>query len=396
MTITDKLSLPNGPCLAVGAAVSRGFVTQFSQRLLRDAKFRSEPALVSLGYWFRDSAVERWLARTFPPERCFVPRGTVFHIPPGNVETNYLYIWLLSVLVGNRNIVRTPTRESAVTQLADQLLQELFAEPQFEALQAMNQFVRYGHEEEISEYYSSHCDVRIVSGSDATIQRLRQIPLPPPAVEINLVAKSSFAVLDVASVNAASEDQLHGWARGLWQDVVGFEQLACNSIRAVWWLGGQDHGQVQQARERLWRCFEMVESESSVVWPAAGVVQREGLLDRMGISDVGSEIVSPWGAPVTRVWLPQPMWCDEWFGGYGVLFETAIESLEDLRPHLSRQQQTVASAGVSAECWRAFLTGPPVSGIDRVVRLGESLNFGATWDGFDLGRQLTREISLDL
>lgn len=396
MTIPDTRSLPNGPCLAVGAEISRHFVQQFSQRLLRDAKFRSEPALVSLGYWFRDSGVERWLARTFPPERCFVPRGTVFHIPPGNVETNYLYVWLLSVLVGNRNMVRTPTRESAVTQLVDPLLQELFAEPPFEALRAMNQFVRYGHEAEISAYYSSHCDVRIVSGSDSTIQQLRQIPLSPTAIEINLVEKSSFAVMDARSVNEATEPQLLSWARGLWQDVVGFEQLACNSIRAIWWLGEKDHGHVQKARERLWRCFEAVGSESSVVWPAAGVVQREGLLDRLGISDHGAEIVSEPGSPVTRVWLEKPMWGDPWFGGHGVLFETLVDSLEDLRPHLSRRQQTVASAGVSAECWRTFLTTPPVAGIDRVVRLGESLNFAATWDGFDLGRQLTREISLDL
>jgi hypothetical protein len=299
----------------------------------------------------------------------------------------------LSVLVGNRNVVRVPSRTSTVGATIESLLDDLLQSPPFSLLRAMNSFVRYQHEEEITAFYSQGCDLRVVSGSDATVQAIRRVPLPATAVELNFVAKSSFAVLDVEVVCQSDQAQIDKWTRGLWQDIVGFDQLACNSPRAVWWLGA-NHPGFRVARERFWNSFAEYAGSVASQWSAAGVVQREGLLDRLGLSGVDAQVVSSFGDGMTRVWLPKPMWADDWFGGSGVLFETAINELSELSSHLSRRQQTVASLGVSADRWRSFLAQTPASGIDRIVSLGQSLTFAAVWDGFDLGRMLTREIAV--
>lgn len=391
------LQIPSGPCLPVAAPVSREFVRELSQYFLRDSKFRSEPALVALGYWFRDTAVERWLATTFPTNRSFVPRGTVFHIPPGNVETNYLYIWLLSLLVGNRNIVRLPSRESNLVDGIATFLEALLAEERYATLGSMNRFARYQHEARITAFYSASCDLRVVSGSDATIQTLRQVPLQANAVELNLSAKSSFVVLNVATILDAADEQLTEWARDLWSDLSSFDQLACNSPRGVWWLGASQQD-IQVARERFWSAFDGVVATVESPWRTAGVVQRESFLDTIGLSGFRAKLASTHNTPVQRVWI-EPVdtrapWFDEWFAGNGILFETAIVDLSALSPHLSRRHQTVSSLGVNTEQWRAFLLEKPAVGIDRIVPMGQSLSFDAVWDGFDIGRILTREITI--
>lgn len=392
-TLPIPIDLPERPCLPVGATISRSFVAEVSRRCLSELPYRSEPALVALGYWFRAAAVHRWLDQTFPVGRYFVPRGLVFHIPPGNVDTTYAYLWLLSVLVGNQNVVRLSSRTSTVSDLFERLCNEVLALPEYSPIAAMNRLVRFDRESELTAFYSERCDVRVVAGSDATVQSIRRLPLRAEAIELNLVGKSSFVVADVGAVLAADDTQVSLWADGVWRDISGFEQLACNSPRSVWWLGGTA-SELRVARERFWASFEALISSVVVPWTGAGVVQREGSLDLLGTADQGARVVSPTGSAVTRVWLETAEWPAEWFGGSGVLFETAVGDLDALRPRLSRQQQTVASLGVSHERWQSFLTSLPLGGIDRVVPVGQSLSFDHVWDGFDLGRVFTREITL--
>ena len=57
------------------------------------------------------------------------PRGLVFHLPPQNVETVFLYSWALSYLAGNANIVRLPQEISArMRAIVDLFLDRLAAQ----------------------------------------------------------------------------------------------------------------------------------------------------------------------------------------------------------------------------------------------------------------------------
>lgn len=73
------------------------------------------PAIRYLGFWTRAAALkllERSFAATIPPHTLRRPRGMTFHLPPRNVETIFLYSWILSFLAGNANIVRLPQEVS--------------------------------------------------------------------------------------------------------------------------------------------------------------------------------------------------------------------------------------------------------------------------------------------
>lgn len=84
-------------------------VSTFSERLLATPDVRRTPELVALGFWTRHAALERLRAdftKLSDGESVLVPRGVVLHFPPANVDTMFVYSAVLSLLTGNKNIVR--------------------------------------------------------------------------------------------------------------------------------------------------------------------------------------------------------------------------------------------------------------------------------------------------
>ena len=101
------------------------------------------------------------------------PRGLVFHLPPQNVETVFLYSWALSYLAGNANIVRLPheisARMRAIVDLFLERLQAVGDETQL--------FVHYPSQGDLGARISAVSDARVVWGGDAKVALFAPLPL---------------------------------------------------------------------------------------------------------------------------------------------------------------------------------------------------------------------------
>jgi hypothetical protein len=80
--------------------------------------------------------------------------------------------------------------------------------------------------------------------------------------------------------------------------------------------------------------------------------------------------------------------------GAGLLFDVQLDSLADLVPFVSHQDQTVTAHGFSDEELMGFAQSVRGRGIDRIVPFGEALSFSSVWDGYDLLAELTRTIEV--
>ena len=100
-----------------------------SERLMR---LREHPEAVALGFWMRPAALARMRTEfeaSIPRHQLAVPRGLAFHITPANVDTLFVYSWVLSLLVGNANIVRVSSRSTAVRTRILEAVAAVLAEP---------------------------------------------------------------------------------------------------------------------------------------------------------------------------------------------------------------------------------------------------------------------------
>jgi hypothetical protein len=78
----------------------------------------------------------------------------------------------------------------------------------------------------------------------------------------------------------------------------------------------------------------------------------------------------------------------------GYFNEFTINSLDELLPIINRKYQTMRYIGFSKfEIYDWVNKFKPI-GIDRIVPIGQTMDFSLVWDGFDFVSNLSRQIEI--
>ena len=372
--------------------IQLGFAAALSRELTAPTKARAYPELTALGFWLRPANLARLIkSETLGLERnLYAPRGLAFHIAPSNVDTIFVYSWLISLLCGNRNIVRISSRSSEQTRVLTDLLQTLLQDPQWDEIARRVLLVRYGHDDQITARLSQLCDIRVIWGGDATISAIRTLPLQPHATELAFTNKFSVCVMDAAAINGCNKHQLDNVAKAFYNDAYWFGQMACSSPRLVLWRGADSA--VAKARRVFWGALEERLSQEHPPLGAADFMNKVVAADSLAIAtDVK---ITSTDNRLTRIWLEHISIHPELHCGAGLFHEARISTLSDLLPYLDRKIQTLCHFGLGDEEIVAFVRQDIPAGIDRFVQVGHALDFGPIWDGQDLFRAFVRQIAI--
>ena len=81
------------------------FLSELSRKLTSVKIAKLHPELVSLGFFLRRSETSRMTTQK-SDRYISVPKGLLFHVPPANVDTIFVYSWAISLLCGNANVIR--------------------------------------------------------------------------------------------------------------------------------------------------------------------------------------------------------------------------------------------------------------------------------------------------
>ena len=85
------------------------FLNQISKEILKNRKFKKYTDVVSFGFWCRLSNIKK-IIENYKFYKNRLGRGTVLHITPSNVPTNFAYSLVFGLLAGNHNLVRLPRK----------------------------------------------------------------------------------------------------------------------------------------------------------------------------------------------------------------------------------------------------------------------------------------------
>ncbi|WP_444633049.1 acyl-CoA reductase [Cupriavidus oxalaticus] len=386
-------ALRDVPPLPAFAEASLAFVEALSARLIRMPEARTYPELTALGFWMRRANLGRLRSnmKARAGAALLVPRGTVLHIAPSNVDTIFVYSWFLSLLTGNRNIVRLSSKPSPQADLLVGAIAELLADPAHSEIAQRTLLVRYAADDSITAGFSAVCDVRVIWGGNNTVEQIRRLPIAPTATEVAFANKYSLALIGSARWLEADASQKTAWIEAFYNDAYWFDQMACSSPRLVLWLG--DTGQVQCASADFWARFEQYLESNQQRFGDADYVNKLVAEDTLAI-EANVSICPTSSNDLVRVWLDEPALHDTLHCGAGLFFEAALPTLDAMRPLLNRTVQTLSYAGVETQVLRDFVAVTPLAGIDRIVPFGHALDFAPVWDGFDLLRVFMREISV--
>lgn len=389
----DALQIDPTPCSPFDPH-AQAFIVALSKMLREEARFRPYGEFAALAFWMRDAHIKQ-LHQRFAQQmgkRVWIARGVAFHIAPTNVDTIFIYSWFLSMLCGNANIIRISPNSGAQTTLLLEALTLLLDQARFAPLRERIAIIRYGHDDAITRELSLRCDVRVIWGGDATIEHIRRIAPKPTATELAFADKFSFAAINATTLLEADEATLASLIEHFYNDAYAFAQMACSSIRMIVWIGTPAHN--AQAQRRFWDRFERyLEQKTPQTLTPADMMNKLVAACAMSIdAEAPSERRSPYLSTVALKRLgtfDATHHC-----GNGLFYEYQCDTLESLMPQIGKKYQTMAYFGFSPEALRALVRDCRPLGIDRIVPIGQSLDFSAVWDGFDLMRSFCREVEV--
>jgi Acyl-CoA reductase (LuxC) len=320
-----------------------------------------------------------------------VPRGLVFHISPSNVDTIFVYSWLLSILCGNRNIVRLSQKRSPQTDAIVEIFNRTL-ENAPEVLRHNTLMLTYPHDDKTTASLSSICDVRVIWGGNNTVNTVRKAPLPPHATELTFPDRFSLSAIKSVAYQSLSDAERDTLADQFFNDAYWFDQMGCSSPRLLIWVGpsSDNSASMKDFYTRLEQVLVRRDYNTEV-----GTAIKKMLFAYQNAID---HLVKPFSRisnelnilPLQRLVDVRGEFC-----GAGFFFQFETENLLDIVPFLERRDQTLSNFGFVQEELTAFVRLANGRGIDRIVPFGQALTFNRYWDGFDLMQSLTRRVYLE-
>ncbi|MBR9884471.1 MAG: hypothetical protein GYB21_12800 [Oceanospirillales bacterium] len=351
----------------------------------------SSHTLKALGFWLRPAHLKQ--IRQAAERKRIRPRGTVIQIAPGNVDTLFIYVTLLALWLGNRVWVRLSSRQGDDEARLLSMFETLYADPALRPALERIVLLRSDYADPQWLALLREADMRIVWGSDATLEKIASLPKAAHCHELRMGHKHSLCLI---GADALLELPAERWCPMFMRDSLEFAQQGCSSSRTLVWWGAPER--VEKARSLFW-----AELEAYAGAKGNGGIGRYQLndsqrmerliaLQQMALEGVLSQPWQQHGTFVSVQVSGLESRQEQMHPGLGVLYEWSITSLDDMKDQLKPWHQTLTCLGVDRETVVEWAVCNAVPGLDRIEPVGQALVFDPVWDGFDLVAELSRQL----
>jgi hypothetical protein len=253
--------------------------------------------------------------------------------------------------------------------------------------------VRYERSKSINDYLSSVCDVRVIWGGDATISAIRDSSIPPRSSDVTFADRFSLAVIDSDEFikNSAEEGFVSSFVSDFYNDTYLTDQNACTSPRLIVWLGDKK----AEAKQIFWCNLHDFAQTKYAIQPIQSVDKLTNLyLSSAENYECGLNIESGEDNLVFRVSVdkadPALM---KYRGCSGFFYEYDCKDITELSDFCNDIHcQTLALYGDESMIMPLVEMG--IKGVDRISKIGHTLDFDLIWDGYNLVERFTRIINM--
>lgn len=362
------------------------FLNDISKTLMASREAKAYPDVITFAFWIRKASTAKWKERFEKNDANIrLGRGVAFHIAPSNVPVNYAYSLAVGLLTGNANVVRVPSKNFAQVGIINQAIRNVLDIEKHAGMRAYICLVRYDRSREINDLLSAMADTRIIWGGDATIAELRKSPLGPRASEITFADRFSLAVINSESYLERTDRQKI--AEDFYNDTYLTDQNACTSPRMVVWTGNR----IEEAKGVFWEQLHAFVQKKYTFQPIQGVNKLTSSY-LLAAAYEGVEIETVPDNLIVRVRISGiPDNLMELKDNSGYFFEYDCRDILELRSLCDDLRcQTIAYIG-ERETFDPLLASG-IKGVDRIVPVGQTMDFSFIWDGYNLYERMTRTI----
>ena len=363
------------------------FIIELSRNILKTKEARLYPDLMSFAYWCRSSNLNKYRAK-YKDNNLRIGVGTIFHITASNVPTNFAYSFIFGLVSGNSNIIRMSSNENEQANIFFRVIKNLFKKKEYQELKQSNIFIQYDHDKDITQYYSSFCDARIIWGGDDTINEIRNFKLKENARDITFPDRYSLSIFDGRSILKLEDNELNNLINNFYNDTYFIDQNACSSPQLIIWLN--DNKDV--AKHLFWNKLKMFLCKYDID-EASDIEKYTNLCKIAAVSNNISKIkIENKKLSIIKISkLNQNIFDIRGFCGSFV--EYNAKKLQDISLLSSNIVQTLTYFGIERNDILNIINKHKLKGFDRVVPVGKALEMDMVWDGYELPYTLSRIIN---
>jgi len=386
----SKEVLLNQSSFEIFSIESIDFLSDISNNLLKRPEVRDYPDVATFAFYCRRANINAIKKGYATSSNIRIGRGIVFHITPGNVPVNFAYSLFVGLITGNINIVKVPSKNFEQVDIILRSINEVLNTKNYKSIFSNRLFiVKYDRDNDATSYFSNISDVRIIWGGDNTIKEIRKSEIPPKSTEVTFSDRYSIAVINASAyINLENKKKL---AQDFYNDTYLFDQNACTSPQAIYWIGSEVD--VEKAQYDFWNLLQLILDEKKFELQPVISIDK---LTTFYSQAITYGFISKENQQGNDIWRINNSSTHTGIESHrcscGYFNEFVIKSLDELIPIINRRYQTLSYFGISNEEFKSWLINSKPIGIDRFVPIGRTMDFSLVWDGFDLVNNLSRQI----
>jgi hypothetical protein len=369
------------------------FLSHLSKNIINYQNIKQYPDLLTFGYWCRKSNIVNKNSKYNADKILKVGRGLVFQITPSNVPTNFLYSFAISLLAGNSNIIKIPSKRFKQIKIFDIILSDLFKLKVYEEIKNTNIFIEYDSSmTDITRQLSLMCDVRVIWGSDETVTKVRKFEIKPSTIDVTFSDRYSLGILNLKYIQNLNKSQIYDLSLKLFKDIFLMDQNACSSPHLII-LYGDLNSKVKIKLKELWKKvsghvnknnyeFDNMPVEKLFIG-FKNLILNENIKTFKINYNLYQNILKKLPDDISKL-----------RGKYGNIFLYNTKRLNTLNKYFIKKVQTITYFGFEKDFLKKKILNEIPRGVDRIVPVGNAIDMDINWDGYNLIETLSRNIIL--
>jgi len=382
--ILGSFKATNGPYEIFGDEIIK-FLNEISKVLLNDKKSKKFPDLIAFGFWCRYSNIKR-LLQNYKELNNRVGRGSVLHIAPSNVPTNFAYSMMFGLLAGNNNIVRLPSKNFFQVTILCKILKKLALRKKYKKIFKRFLLIKYENSDEISAELSRIVEARIIWGGDETINKFKSFYTQPRCIDLTFANRFSLSIINSNKLANLKKEELEILAQRFYNDTYIMDQFGCSSPNSIFWLGKNN-----KAKKNFWKELgNIVDKKYNLDLSSAN--EKISNLIKFTLEEKKNFKVKFDNFNLVKL-NHKNINLDKYENiSFGTFFEIDLKNINYLKKFVSTKLQTVTYYGVEFNMIKKFIINNNIKGIDRIIPIGRAFDLTSEWDGVDIILTLSRTI----
>tara|TARA_B110000003_G_scaffold158444_1_gene158737 strand:- start:913 stop:2118 length:1206 start_codon:yes stop_codon:yes gene_type:complete len=377
--------------LEIFSSIACSWLSDLSRFLLKDPKTKKYPDVATFAFFCRKANLSKLKSNHCNPSEIRIGKGIAFHVAPSNVPVNFAYTLITGLLAGNINIIKIPSKHFEQIDIIINAINKTLTKAEFNEIKERIFIIKYDTDSDVTTIISKICDLRIIWGGNETVSNIKNIITNPKSLDISFPDRYSISLIDAKSY-LGLENKLR-LSELFFNDTYLFDQNACTAPHSLFWVGNEED--IERSKKIFWDLLEKTIIEKQYNLNDISTIDKLVTFYSQSMDEV----------PISKINKNNLIWrvnnkefnskVDNFRCASGYFNEFNINHINELKNIIKKNYQTLSYYGIHKnDLINFFKTNKPL-GIDRVVPIGNTLDFSLNWDGYDLINQMSRIIEIN-